>query len=340
MLASGRWARPQPASLPNLGHRDDFAAALRKICVTCLRDLMVNEVAITGPDPVEGVHKTRIAVRRLRSAMSLFSPVLKKQQTEEVVRELKWLSDVLGRVRDLDVIVEKSGGWADLGLRAVPLLSERLTADRLKARDQLGEALKSRRWRSFLFSFVRWLEIGGWKRGPTKFAQMPIEQLAQKLLAKRLDKLLQDTRGLANLSTEDLHEIRKDAKRLRYMAEFFLSLIDHQRHEGYGRLLEGLEDIQKALGHLQDQVTLANLLRSQIQDDDDDKTREDLKSALKYILAGSATGEGTARKQARRAIRKIRASKPFSSFKDRRQTFSGSVGTSRSRKPPADHIRA
>ena len=140
---------------------------------------------------------------------------------------------------------------------------------------------------------------------------MPIPKLAGKLLRQRLLKLLRDAKGLASLTAEELHEVRKDAKKLRYMGEFFLSLVAReQERKGYRKLLQGLEDVQKALGTLQDQATLEELARLQIRQADDDKTRAALKGALKTILASTNTGDSAERKKAARAVRKIRAIKP------------------------------
>ena len=311
LLANDQWACPQPASLPEIKPEDDGCAAFQKICMTCLRDFMINEVAIAGSDPVEGVHKTRIAVRRLRSAMTLFQPALNDADSKMHAGELKWLSDVLGHARDLDVTAEKSGNWTDSTTSGMSLLTERLKQTRLQGHQELGAALRSRRCRSFLFNFVRWLEIGKWRTRSGGGVRMPISKLAGKLLRQRLLKLLRDAKDLAHLPPEELHEFRKDAKKLRYMSEFFLSLVAReQERKGYRKLLQGLEDVQKALGTLQDQATLEELARLQIRQADDDKTRAALKGALKTILASTDTGDSAERKKAARAVRKIRAIKP------------------------------
>ncbi len=164
LLASDAWARPRPATLPEVDPGSDGPAAFQDICMTCLRDFMVNEVAIEGPDPVEGIHKTRIAVRRLRSAMTLFRPMLKDTGSRVLSRELNWLSDQLGSARDLDVAVERTAGWTHGNRAGLRRLMRRMEVARDRAHDELVRALKSPRCRALLFDFVRWLEVGAWKK--------------------------------------------------------------------------------------------------------------------------------------------------------------------------------
>ena len=54
-----------------------------------------------GLDP-EGVHKMRVATRRLRSALRAFKKVL-PASVRSFIGEFKWLAATLGGVRDLDV---------------------------------------------------------------------------------------------------------------------------------------------------------------------------------------------------------------------------------------------
>jgi inorganic triphosphatase YgiF len=310
LLASDRWGRPQPASQPELEPDDDGVKAVQKICMTCLKDLMINEVATDGVQPVGGVHKMRIAVRRLRAALSLFRSALRNVEAKKLQRELKWLSDILGVVRNLDVAMDASAGWSGKP-PGTKLLIRRLKGAQSRARKELGSCLRSRRYRVFLFNLVRWLEIGKWRKQPSRDARSEIPLLAGKLLRQRLDTLLDDGHDLDALSLEQLHDIRKDAKSLRYCGEFFRSLVrDRQQLKEYDKLLEVLEDIQKALGRLQDQATQEELLRGLIRTTDRAKTRATLETAIETITAEGRIEEKTARKQTRRAIRKMRALKP------------------------------
>ena len=83
--------------------------------------------------------------------------------------------------------------------------------------------------------------------------------------ADRLDRLRKrirrEGRCLATLDDEHRHEVRKDAKKLRYAAEFFVSLYpDRKARRRMERLLDRLEALQDKLGRLNDMAAAPELL--------------------------------------------------------------------------------
>src|SRR5262249_27257879 len=79
--------------------------ALRRIGHTCLDQALRNEAAVFAEWP-EGVHQTRVAVRRLRAALSAFRNILPEDQRRAASDELRWLAQVLGEARNIDVFCE------------------------------------------------------------------------------------------------------------------------------------------------------------------------------------------------------------------------------------------
>jgi CHAD domain-containing protein len=55
---------------------------------------------------VDGVHDMRVTTRRLRVALSNFAPCLERELRRELKLRFEQLADALGRVRDLDVMLE------------------------------------------------------------------------------------------------------------------------------------------------------------------------------------------------------------------------------------------
>ena len=49
----------------------------------------------------EALHQMRVALRRLRAAISLFSDMLTDRQTEALKTEFKWITGELGPVENL-----------------------------------------------------------------------------------------------------------------------------------------------------------------------------------------------------------------------------------------------
>src|SRR6516162_2224001 len=76
-------------------------SALQKIGRGCLAQLLRNEAAVLSGQ-AEGVHQMRIAVRRLRSAMSAVKKMLSAEDYRWTSGELARLAGALGPARDLD----------------------------------------------------------------------------------------------------------------------------------------------------------------------------------------------------------------------------------------------
>jgi CHAD domain-containing protein len=53
---------------------------------------------------VPEVHQTRVAARRLRSTLRIFGDVVDAAAAEELNDELAWYAELLGQVRDRDVL--------------------------------------------------------------------------------------------------------------------------------------------------------------------------------------------------------------------------------------------
>jgi inorganic triphosphatase YgiF len=70
----------------------------------CVRHLLANEPGTELRD-AESLHQMRIALRRLRSAISLFSGVVTDRRLEAIKAELKWIGGELAPARDLDAFL-------------------------------------------------------------------------------------------------------------------------------------------------------------------------------------------------------------------------------------------
>ena len=77
--------------------------AFRIVARRCLKDLTAHQAATREGD-VDALHNMRVALTRLRTAISFFSPMVADSKREGVRRELKWVNAHLGVVRDLDVL--------------------------------------------------------------------------------------------------------------------------------------------------------------------------------------------------------------------------------------------
>ena len=79
------------------------AEAFALIGRACFRHMRANESLMRGKPFVEGVHQLRVALRRLRSALSAFRDVLPEDERKTMSEELRWIASSCGQARDWDV---------------------------------------------------------------------------------------------------------------------------------------------------------------------------------------------------------------------------------------------
>jgi triphosphatase len=75
----------------------NVAEAFAVIARSCIRHFRLNEpIVIQKRDP-EALHQTRVAMRRLRAAVSLFRPALKDRRFEPLRKELRWFTSICNK---------------------------------------------------------------------------------------------------------------------------------------------------------------------------------------------------------------------------------------------------
>jgi triphosphatase len=253
------------------------AQAFRRIVQSCVRQFRLNEaLLITGRDS-EALHRARVALRRLRSALSIFKPMIGHAGAD--LREgLRWLASAFGDARNLDVLLERA--------RPGPL-QDRLAAAREAAYDRACDALSSSRARRLMLDLAEWTAGDDWlaSAGSKVDGSQPARAFAAAALNRFRRKVRKAARDLAHADDSVRHEVRKDAKKLRYAAEFFASLFErkHERRR-YKRFVVALEALQDRLGALNDLATAPGVLKELGIADDPDAAKLLAKGRKKSLI--------------------------------------------------------
>ena len=243
---------PQPAALkaePITLDRDGTAGeAFRTIAQACIRHFRLNEALLSRSGDAEALHQARVALRRLRSAFSIFGPLLGDDGKMTLLRaELRWLAAELGEVRNLDVLVGHLDGEA----------RDQLIAARARTFAHVQAELASARTRLLMIDLAEWLAVGPWRAVPGDPAKAggTVKHFAGTRLDALWEKLGRDGKNLAALGETQRHKVRIEAKKLRYAAEFFTSLYETDRAQRrYRRFIKRLEALQDLLGVLNDRA--------------------------------------------------------------------------------------
>lgn len=247
------------ADKPALSRRSTPVEACAAIVADCLRHYRLNEALLLADRSGEALHQARVALRRLRSAHAVFAPLLRDPQSARLALAVRRLSRVLGAARDLDVV------WT-AGDDAV---RELLAVRRERAWKAVGSAIGSAAVRHLFIDLVEWAQFGDWRLAPgtEELRQMPLRRFAAAALDRRLRQVRRHGHHLPDLPDEARHALRKDAKKLRYAAEFFGSLYAAgSAKKRRRRFLAALEPLQDHLGRLNDQAVEQALLGAAARD--------------------------------------------------------------------------
>jgi CHAD domain-containing protein len=221
---------------------DDALDGFRRVLANLADTIDANlEGTIADTDP-EFLHELRVAVRRTRSVLAQSRGVLPAEVRDRYREAFGWLGSITGRARDLDVYVL---GWDDLvapigadGTGALDRVRGELQARRTAAHTALASALRSDPCREVLVGWRQWLE------SPTvEPAGRPLGPLVAQRTHRAQDRLLAHGRAIGPGSpAEDLHDLRKDAKKLRYLLECFGSLHPAKARKAFVAQLKALQD--------------------------------------------------------------------------------------------------
>lgn len=203
---------------PGMSAGDVAYAVLRKQFAA----LRANEPGTRLGEDIEALHDMRVASRRLRAAMAAFRPFLTPRM-ERFREQLGWVAAALGEVRDLDVQLERMNEWR-AGFppeRAAALLAVEavLHTRRTAARRRMLAVLDSRRYERLCESFAAALRAGA----PRSFVpgRVPILAVAPDMLERRYRRVRKQGDQITKSSVPDAyHQLRIDAKKLRYALEF------------------------------------------------------------------------------------------------------------------------
>ena len=244
---------------------DGAASALHAATVIARelrRTLRRNVGGVLADIDTEFLHDFRVAVRRQRSAFAHFDGVFDPESLAPFRDHFAALGRVTGPLRDLDVwLLDEAAMRARLPEQLRPGLDElfmRLAERRAMQLDEVRRVLSSAEFREFLAAWDRFLAH------PAAGAQAgePAAALLRERLRKRHRRVLRDGRAITDASPdEDLHRLRIQCKKLRYLLEFARPLV---AGDVIGPLIRHLKGLQDNLGEFNDLSVQQEALRHEL----------------------------------------------------------------------------
>lgn len=266
-------------------------------------------IADGAADPTP-VHQTRVATRRLRSAIALFRPAIDTPETQALNEALREFARTLGPAREWDVFLAgtaarvaalfpaESDAQADMepflaacaARRAAAYQDLDITAALPGIAARIAAITDSTAWRDALPAEAQ------------SALDEPLEPFAAAILRRRHRRVRRAGRHFKSLEPEALHELRLAGKRLRYAAEFFADLFDPP---AAARFIRRLTRLQDRLGEINDDSIIARLLAEL---DPPEVAHGFAAGAVRGFVAGEGAHAG---KLAARAWKRFRRLPPF-----------------------------
>lgn len=257
-------ARLAEVPVPELTDPSCPADVIRSALASSVSRLFAHvPVAIVGEDP-EGVHQARVATRRLRSDLRTFEPLLEPVWEARLRRELGWLADELGSVRDLDVLGRRlgrivSGLQPDTHRVAGAVLLRRLDHERDEAHRRLVDHLRDQRALELFDHLLAAADEPHLVDTATREGRKRMRRLVRKPW-RRLQRAA-DELGKAP-APADLHALRILAKRVRYSTEAVLAAFGPRA----AKFAAAATSMQDRLGELNDAAVASVWLEKAARD--------------------------------------------------------------------------
>jgi len=239
------------------------AEATHRIHLHLLDTLEANVAGTRADLDPEFLHDLRVAVRRTRSALSQIKGVLPPDRVATFRDGFGWLGQVTGPKRDLDVFLlqlpdYREGVPADLRDDLEPF-RRFLDEESARERAALARRLASPHFHRLMKEWRAFLEAPP-DLDAAENAALPVKAVADARIWRLFRRIVKLGRAIGESpAPEQLHELRKDCKKLRYLMEFFAGLYEAEALDPLIKALKGLLDI---LGEHQDLAVQAQHLEA------------------------------------------------------------------------------
>ena len=251
---------PWDLAAPALGDHPCAGELIQAALVKSAANVVDHIAAVVLDEDLEGVHQARVGIRRLRSDLKTAQPLLDYRSVRPLRRELDWLMDRLGEVRDLDVLLARLRSdirsLDPVDMEGAEAVLAQVAQERSDAYEQLRVALRTPRCAALLEDMARTAAAPPFK---SREARRPASEVLPRLVRGPLRELRREARRQGKTpDDEGLHRVRIRAKRVRYAAELAAPSAGRKAKRAARRLAR----VQSVLGEHNDACVAGLRLRS------------------------------------------------------------------------------
>ena len=224
------------------------------------------EAFLDDPDDIETMHKFRVSIRTLRSLVAFIKPWQQSKQNEQLQSLLKATVAHTSRLRELDVFADQAGESETASSELIAFCDDEARSER----ERVKSVLTSKECTKDVKRAVGLSRNIVWKSNCMQ------NGLSAKDVRAHFDGMVNSLESqLANLKLSDVertHDVRKRAKRVRYVAEKFKGVIGN---DAVG-IAKGMTAYQDNLGAVCDARVNIDLINDFIQRDLPERVSWDL----------------------------------------------------------------
>jgi CHAD domain-containing protein len=207
----------------------------------------------------EAVHRARVSVRRLRSDLRTFVPVLEPAWADGLRERSRWLQDGFSAARDADVLLARlrrqSAELSEADRRGLDGVLAPLQAEREAAYERLGSMLHEPRYTALLEELVAAAKDPPFSAWADELACDVLPGIVTETWSTLRTRVRKRTRPPTD---RELHRIRIAAKRVRYAAEAIAPVAGRRA----AKLARAVERMQTILGDQHDAAGASERLRA------------------------------------------------------------------------------
>ena len=189
---------------------------------------------VRAAEDIECIHRMRVATRRMRTALTLFSDCFPKQDYKKIQKDVRKVTRALGEARDLDVQLEVIEAALEefpdpVFQPGIKRLKLRLTQRRAEVQQHVDAAMDKMLADHLIERLEAWA-APLLEQSKSVYLYTPaLYQLAFRGIQVRIDELLSHVPYITDpQNVQELHAMRISAKRLRYAMETFEELYGGQ----------------------------------------------------------------------------------------------------------------
>jgi len=218
-----------------------------------LHIIQLNVAGIKEDIDTEFLHDFRVAIRRTRSTLSQIKGVFPKEIRDRFKNDLAVLQKTTNRLRDLDVYLLNKENYQQMlpdHLRpGLEPLFDQLRLERKEEHKNIVNVLCANSYTKTIESWEAFLNSIE-EQPETKNSHKPVIDLSRKFIFKAYNQVIQIGNQIRDYSpASELHQLRIECKKLRYLLEFFASLFPEQE---ISLLVKQLKRLQDNLGDYND----------------------------------------------------------------------------------------